>query len=115
MNPITITHPDGDEAPKRFSPLTTHALAEILGLTVKHDNENKLTTFFCMLAAYTDNSQFNISFNAPSSTGKSFIATELARLFPSEDRIELGYCSPTAFFHDTGKYDEEKGCYIVDL
>lgn len=119
MKPITITQPttetSGNEITQRFSPLTTLALAEILGLTVKRDDENKLTTFFCMLAAYTDDGQFNISFNAPSSTGKSFLAMELARLFPKEDRIELGYCSPTAFFHDTGKYDEERGCYVVDL
>ncbi|MHC4467697.1 MAG: hypothetical protein ACYSYW_14275, partial [Planctomycetota bacterium] len=86
-----------------------------LGLTIKHDQENKLITFLCQLTAYTDHSQFNISFNAPSSTGKSYIPTEIARLFPKEDVIEIGYCSPTAFFHDVGKYSERTGGYIVDL
>ena len=32
---------------------------------------NKLATFLCLLSTYTENCQFNISFNAPSSTGKS--------------------------------------------
>jgi hypothetical protein len=88
---------------------------EILGLTIKKDEENKLITFLCELSAYTENSQFNISFNAPSSTGKSYIPTEIARLFPEEDVIEIGYCSPTAFFHDIGKYQKERRGYLVDL
>ncbi len=63
-------------------PMTAQDLLEILGLTIKKDEENKIVAFLCQLSAYTDNSQFNVSFNAPSSTGKSFIPTEIARLFP---------------------------------
>lgn len=99
----------------RFSPLTSEQLIETLGLTIKYDAENKLTTFLCELSAYTENAQFNISYNAPSSTGKSYIPTEIARLFPQDDVMEIAYCSPTAFFHDTGEYDKEKNCYVVDL
>lgn len=99
----------------QFKPITSQELIEILGLTIKKDEENKLITFLCQLSAYTENSQFNISFNAPSSTGKSYIPTEIARLFPEEDVIEIGYCSPTAFFHDIGEYQKEKRGYIVDL
>ena len=99
----------------RFSPLSSQELIEILGLTIKKDEENKLITFLCQLAAYTESCQFNISFNAPSSTGKSYIPTEIARLFPEEDVIEIAYCSPTAFFHDVGEYDKEKKGYVVDL
>ncbi|MCX6719815.1 MAG: toprim domain-containing protein [Candidatus Staskawiczbacteria bacterium] len=98
-----------------FKPLSSKELVDILGLTIKKDAENKLITFLCELSAYTENSQFNISFNAPSSTGKSYIPTETARLFPEEDVIEMGYCSTTAFFHDVGEYDKEKKGYLVDL
>jgi len=100
---------------KGFDPLSSEELIEILGLTIKKDEQNKLATFLCALSAFTKDSQFNISFNAPSSTGKSYIPTEIARLFPEGDVIEVGYCSPTAFFHDVGKYDKEKEGYIVDL
>lgn len=99
----------------QFKPLSSQELIKILGLTIKKDEENKLITFLCQLSAYTESSQFNISFNAPSSTGKSYIPTEIARLFPEEDVIEIGYCSPTAFFHDVGEYQKEKKGYLVDL
>ena len=99
----------------RFEPLSIKQLTQILGLTIKRDEENKAVTFLGQLTAYTDNAQFNISFNAPSSTGKSFIPTEIARLFPTADVKEIGYCSPTAFFHDVGKYDKDREGYIVDL
>ncbi len=99
----------------QFSSITSEELLQTLGLTIKHDTENKLATFLCELSAYTEGSQFNISYNAPSSTGKSYIPTEIARLFPEEDVLEIAYCSPTAFFHDTGDYDKEKNMYLVDL
>ncbi len=99
----------------QFQPLNIKDLSEILGLTIKQDEENKIVTFLCELSAFTENAQFNISYNAPSSTGKSYIPTEIARLFPQEDVIELAYCSPTAFFHDVGEYDKEMKGYLVDL
>ncbi len=99
----------------QFAPISSEKLIETLGLTIKYDAENKLATFLCQLSAYTENSQFNISYNAPSSTGKSYIPTEIARLFPQDDVMEIAYCSPTAFFHDAGQYDKEKNGYLVDL
>ncbi|MBU0569359.1 toprim domain-containing protein, partial [Patescibacteria group bacterium] len=99
----------------QFKPLSSQDLLKILGLTIKQDEENKIVTFLCELSAYTENAQFNISYNAPSSTGKSYIPTEIARLFPQEDVLELAYCSPTAFFHDVGKHDKEMKGYTVDL
>lgn len=99
----------------KFTPLNSDDLIETLGLTIKKDEINKLLSFLGLLSAYTEDSQINISFNAPSSTGKSFIPTEIAELFPKEDVIEVGYCSPTAFFHDVGQFDKEKQGYIVDL
>jgi hypothetical protein len=90
-------------------------LKEILGLTIKKDDSNKVITFLCELSAYLEDAPFNVSFNAPSSTGKSYIPTEIARLFPPEDVVEVGYCSPTAFFHDVGEYDKGTNTYVVDL
>lgn len=99
----------------QFKPLTAGVLIKTLGLTIKRDENNKLLTFLAQLSAYTEDSQLNISFNAPSSSGKSFIPTEIASLFPEKDVIEVAYCSPTAFFHDYGEFDKEKGGYILDL
>lgn len=99
----------------QFSKMTSDELIETLGITIKHDKENKLSTFLCQLTAYTENAQFNISYNAPSSTGKSYIPTEISKLFPSDDVMEIGYCSPTAFFHDVGEYNKDKNQYLVDL
>lgn len=99
----------------QFSQISSEQLLDTLGLTIKYDAENKLATFLCELSAYTENAQFNISYNAPSSTGKSYIPTEIARLFPEDDVMEIAYCSPTAFFHDVGQYDKDKNSYLVDL
>jgi hypothetical protein len=99
----------------QIRPLTGSELVQVLGLTIKNDEQNKLTTFLCQLSAYTSNSQFNISFSAPSSTGKSYIPLETAGLFPARDVIAIGYCSPTAFFHDVGEWDANSRTYIVDL
>ena len=101
--------------PEKFKSMSSQELLDVLGITIKHDVENKLATFLCQLTAYTENAQFNISFNAPSSTGKSFIPTEIARLFPKEDVMELAYASPTSFFHMNGKYDKEKDCHSIDF
>lgn len=99
----------------KFQEMTSDDLLKVLGLTIKRDTENKIATFLCQLSAYTEDSQFNISFNAPSSTGKSYIPTEIAQLFPKEDVIEIGYCSPTAFFHDTGQFNKDRKGYEIDL
>jgi len=98
-----------------FEEMSLQELATILGLTVKNDEENKLATFNCLLSAYTEESQFNISFNAPSSSGKSYIPIEIAQLFPVQDVLKLAHCSPTAFFHDIGVYNKEKQQIEVDL
>lgn len=99
----------------KFVPLNVDDLIRILGLTIKRDEVNKVISFISELSAYTDHSQLNESFNAPSASGKSYIPTEISRLFPKEDVVEVGYCSPTAFFHQVGVFDKEKQGYIVDL
>lgn len=98
-----------------FKTLSSNHVADVLGLTIKEDRNNKLVTFLCQLSAFTENSQFNVSFNAPSSTGKSYIPIEIAQLFPASDVVQMGYCSPTAFFHDAGKYNKETNTFEIDL
>jgi len=99
----------------KFKPLNIEELKKSLGLTIKKDDINKIITFEAQLSAYTEESQLNLSNNAPSSTGKSYIPMEIAELFPEEDVIIVGYCSPTAFFHDVGSWDKERKTYLVDL
>lgn len=99
----------------KFSPINSEQLIKVLDLTIKKDNENKLTTFLCMLSAYTEDSQFNISFNAPSSSGKSYIPIQISKLFPRKDVMEIGYCTPTAFFHEVGNYNSENQAIETDL
>lgn len=98
-----------------FKELSLDELADILSLTIKHDKENKVVTFLAMLSAFTDSSQINISFNAPSSSGKTYIAREIAALFPAEDKIALSGASPTSFFYTVGEYDEERDAKVVSL
>lgn len=95
--------------------MTLDQLINVLDLTIKEDNVNKVLTFLCFLNMYTEESQFNIMFNAPSSTGKSFIPLEIAKLFPKEDVLEWSKTSPTAIFHFDGNYDETSNTNIVDL
>jgi hypothetical protein len=98
-----------------FKPLSLVELTEILGLTIKRDETNKVIAFLSQLSAYTEDSQINVSFNAPSSSGKSFIPIEISNLFPQEDVVKLGNCSPTAFYHEQGEYNKETNTIRIDL
>lgn len=106
--PTTPARPDS------FLPLSAIDVQNILNLSIKYDHENKLICFLVMLSAYTASSQLNLLFNAPASTGKSYIPSEISSLFPQEDIIRLAVASPTAFFH-SGRFDKGKDIYIVDL
>lgn len=110
-----ITADDLEVYRQRFPEMDLDKLDEILSLTIKEDRVSKIITFLCMLSAYTEDSQFNVSFNAPASTGKSYIVEEIHKLFPTEDVIDIGYATPTSFFHDKGDFDEEKGVITIDL
>ena len=61
---------------KQFPELTLSQLYDILSIIIKEDWENKLITFLAMISTYTYDSQLNISFNAPSSSGKTFITKQ---------------------------------------
>lgn len=82
--------------------ITDEEVIQILGKTVKHDNVNKMATLLLAINTYSEQDQSNLAFLACSSTGKSYIPLEIIKFFPEEDLIVLGYCSPTAFFHEWG-------------
>lgn len=68
-----------------------------------------------MLLVYTEDDQQNIIMTGESAIGKSWVATQIADLFPREDVIELAYSSPSAFFYEQGQYDKEKTAIIIDM
>ncbi len=84
--------------------ISPQELIEILGSTIKRDDNTKLNVFLDMLLTYTKNEQQNAGLIAGSSTGKSYIPLELTPYFPEQDVIKLGYASPTSFFHEWGSW-----------
>lgn len=101
--------------PEITKPLSREELRRILGITIKHDDTNKEITFKSGLTAYTEESQCSVSFRSLSSLGKSYIPIELSELFPNEDIVMIAYASPTAFFHDSGEWDDERKALIINL
>jgi hypothetical protein len=99
---------------KQFKEMSLDDLADVLSITIKHDKENSLIIFLAMLSAFTDNSQINVSLNAPSSTGKTYLVAEIADLFPKEDIVESSGASPTSFLYGESEEDEE-GTKIVNF
>lgn len=110
-----IKQEQGIVDPAQFTEMSVDELTSILDLTIKKDNVNKALIFLSMLSAYTYENQINISLNAPSSSGKTYIPLQIAMLFPKEDVIKLAACSPTAFIHEYGEYDEETHVMSVSL
>jgi hypothetical protein len=98
-----------------FKEMTLNDVAKVLSLTIKDDDGNKKIVFLAMLSAYTDKSQINVSLNAPSATGKTYLATKIAKLFPAEDKIERSGASPTSFFYGEGVEDKARKAKIVSL
>lgn len=98
-----------------FREMSIKDLIEVLSLTIKDDDENKVIGFLGMLSAYTDHDQINISFNAQSSSGKTYLTGELAKLFPDLDKVPLSGASPTSFFYSRGIDVPALGAKVVSL
>ena len=91
-------------------------LASVLDLTIKHDYYNKIIVFLAMLSMYTNRQQMNISLNGRSSSGKTYIAQEVAKLFPKMDYVTYNRISPTGLFHlEDERSVDENGDSVVDL
>lgn len=109
-------HVGGDEPLdiSDFDEMTIADLSKILDKTIKHDEANKCILFLGNLTAYTEADQLNIFLNGPSSSGKTYIATEIAKYFPAEDVEEYASASPTSFIHRKSKIDVTSGEPYVD-
>lgn len=106
--PPVISDSDLDE-------MSLDQLADILDETIKCDRYNKCILFAGMLTTYTEQDQLNICLLGQSSSGKTYLAQEVAKYFPEEDIKEYAEVSPTAFKHMSPIIDEETGKEYVDL
>lgn len=99
-----------------FKEMSSVDLQNILSLTIKFDNINKVIVFLAMLSAYTEENQLNIFLNARSSSGKTYIVTEIASLFPKMDVRKYMRVSPTAFYYDDqAMTQDDSGEMVLDL
>jgi Toprim-like len=99
----------------KFTQIGCTDIIETLSSVIKYDDINKLIVFLGMLSAYTEDSQLNIMMNAQSSSGKSYIPLEISNLFPEDSVVKLHYVSPSAFFHEEARYDEDLWKNVVNL
>ncbi len=99
----------------QFKEMTLDDVAKVLSLTIKDDDSNKKIVFLGMLSAYTKESQINVSLNAPSSTGKTYIVKEVASLFPEDDVLGIHGATPTSFFYEIDYVDKERGVRYKDV
>ncbi|OGY69136.1 MAG: hypothetical protein A2586_01945 [Candidatus Harrisonbacteria bacterium RIFOXYD1_FULL_40_9] len=104
-----------EEIKNMFPEMSVDELADVLSLTIKKDYVSKIICALGMILAFTEDSQINISFNAPSSTGKSHTPLEIAQLFPDDSLERIGSASPTSFFHRQDSYNKEKNETLVNL
>lgn len=94
---------------------TFKEVAEALGSTIRRDEASKLILFAAGLLTFTEEDQVNILLSSESAAGKSYNALEVAAYFPKDCVRIIAGASPTAFFHDQGKWDSERKLLIVDL
>ncbi len=106
--PPVINDSDLDE-------MSLDQLADILDETIKCDRYNKCILFAGMLTTYTEQDQLNICLLGQSSSGKTYLAQEVAKYFPEEDIKEYAEVSPTAFKHMPPTVDDKTGKKYIDL
>lgn len=102
------------DKPEQFATMTVNDLKEVLDQTILFDNANKCILFLGYLTAYTEQDQLNIYLSGPSSSGKTYLAKEVAKYFPQDDREEISGASPKAFFYRKPKVDEASGMRYID-
>jgi hypothetical protein len=96
-------------------PMSDNFVINALNSTIKRDDTNKQITFYAMGLNYTFEDQQNLMYSAPSATGKSYIALEIAKYFPKEDVDSKGYTSKRAFFHQNSKLEAADGSELPDV
>jgi hypothetical protein len=90
-------------------------IANYLEPIIKRDKVAKVVSFLVQFSTYLPDDQLNLIIASLSSSGKSHILLNIAKLFPQEDVLILGYSSPKAFFHELGEFDKEKKKIIINL
>lgn len=99
-----------------FKEMSLAGLQKVLSLTIKYDDINKVVVFLAMLSAYTEEDQLNVFLNARSSSGKTYIASETAKLFPKNDVRKYMRITPTAFYYDDQAMTQnDSGDMVLDL
>jgi len=88
-------------------------ILETTDFKIKDDYATKLSVFFTALSAYTPE-PLNLFIRGHSSTGKSYNAVEILKLFPEKDIWHLGGLSPTALIHQHGELMDENGTPLGD-
>lgn len=81
----------------------------VLSATIAEDYNNRRALFYGFLLNYSEEDQLNFAPVGPTSTGKSYLVTEVLSLFPEEDIITLGYASVKAFYHQNGYFETLEG------
>jgi hypothetical protein len=112
-SPTTDSHVEENRKTSFYSLKHSRDLLKVymkhLDKTVKKDHTTKRMVFLTALSAYSQNPQ-NLFLKGPSSTGKTYNATQTLRYFPQTDIWMLGGLSPTALVHDYGiLIDSETG------
>ena len=87
--------------------ITPDRVGDILGSTIACDDTNKKVLLYAMLTAYTSGDQLNVCLLGPSSTGKTYLAEEVAKYFPEEDVMVLSGATPTAFRYNLTSIDDD--------
>jgi len=90
-------------------------ISKFLDQIIKRDEIPKVVAFLTQFSTYLLDDQLNLIIASLSSTGKTHILLNIAKLFPQEDVLVLGYSSPKAFFHELGEFDKEKKKIIINL
>lgn len=100
LDSATLIAGDSPVEVSDFQEMSLDDIIEILSLTIKFDDMNKAILLLAMLSTYTEEDQLNIFLNAKSSSGKTYLVTEVAGLFPKMDVKKYARVSPTAFYYD---------------
>ena len=99
-----------------FAEMGIDDLIDVLNLTIRYDDMNKVILFLAMLSTYTEEDQMNVFLNAKSSSGKTYLVSEVAKLFPKIDVKKYARVSPTAFYYDIDSMSvDEAGENVLDL
>jgi hypothetical protein len=98
---------------QKYPEMSIVELERIINQTVLYDCANKVIVFLGYLTAYTEQDQLNIYLSGPSASGKTYMAKEVAKYYPKDDKEEISGASPKAFFYRKPEVDEKTGMRYI--